>query len=66
VRSSVTPFYGNGGTKLPDKFNKRPHRGDEKRFIVRPDEKLTAFMELESAISQRRLTRAKNSMTLRA
>jgi len=27
-----------------------PHQGDGKRFIVRPDEKLTAFMELEAAI----------------
>jgi len=26
------------------------HRGDRKRFIVRADEKLTAFLELESAI----------------
>jgi len=26
------------------------HRGDEKRFVVRADEKLTAFLELESAI----------------
>ncbi len=26
------------------------HRGDGKRFIVHADEKLTAFMELESAI----------------
>jgi hypothetical protein len=26
------------------------HRGDGKRFIMRADEKLTAFMELESAI----------------
>ena len=26
------------------------HRGDRKRFIVRADEKLTAFVELESAI----------------
>ncbi len=26
------------------------HRGDGKRFIVRADEKLTAFIELESAI----------------
>jgi hypothetical protein len=26
------------------------HRGDGKRFVVRVDEKLTAFMELESAI----------------
>jgi len=26
------------------------HRGDGKRFIVRADEKLTAFAELESAV----------------
>jgi len=26
------------------------HRGDGKRFVVRADEKLTAFIELESAI----------------
>jgi hypothetical protein len=26
------------------------HRGDGKRFVVRVDEKLTAFVELESAI----------------
>ena len=26
------------------------HRGDGQRFIVRVDEKLTAFLELESAI----------------
>jgi len=26
------------------------HRGDGQRFIVRSDEKLTAFVELESAI----------------
>jgi len=26
------------------------HRGDCQRFIVRADEKLTAFVELESAI----------------
>jgi hypothetical protein len=26
------------------------HRGDGKRFVARSDEKLTAFMELESAI----------------
>jgi hypothetical protein len=28
------------------------HRDDGKRFIVRADEKLTAFLELESAIRQ--------------
>jgi hypothetical protein len=26
------------------------HRGDGKRFVVRADEKLTAFVELETAI----------------
>jgi hypothetical protein len=26
------------------------HRGDEKRFVARADDKLTAFLELESAI----------------
>jgi hypothetical protein len=26
------------------------HRGDGKRFVVRADEKLSAFVELESAI----------------
>jgi hypothetical protein len=26
------------------------HRDDEKRFVVRADEKLSAFLELESAI----------------
>jgi hypothetical protein len=29
------------------------HRGDGKRFVVRADEKLTAFVELESAIRAR-------------
>jgi hypothetical protein len=28
------------------------HRGDGKRFVVRADEKLTAFLELEAAISK--------------
>jgi len=27
------------------------HRGDGKRFVVRADEKLMAFLELEAAIS---------------
>jgi hypothetical protein len=35
------------------------HRGDVKRFVGRADEKLTAFMELESAI--RAKGRLKNS-----
>jgi hypothetical protein len=26
------------------------HRGDGKRFVVRSEEKLTAFLELESAV----------------
>jgi hypothetical protein len=29
------------------------HRDDENRFVVRADEKLTAFIELESAIRRR-------------
>ncbi len=29
------------------------HRGDGKRFVVRADEKLTAFLELELAVSSR-------------
>jgi hypothetical protein len=29
------------------------HRGDGKRFVVRAEEKLTAFIELESAIRGR-------------
>jgi hypothetical protein len=29
------------------------HRGDGKRFVVRADEKLTAFMEPESGDSQK-------------
>ena len=28
------------------------HRGDGKRFVVRADEKLTAFIELERAIHE--------------
>ena len=31
------------------------HRDDGKRFVVRADEKLTAFMELESQLSGRGL-----------
>jgi hypothetical protein len=33
------------------------HRGDGKRFIVRADEKLTAFVELESVIRSGRTPR---------
>jgi hypothetical protein len=36
------------------------HRGDGKRFVVRADEKLTAFIELESTI--RRLTMGRKSV----
>jgi hypothetical protein len=32
------------------------HRGDGKRFIVRADEKLTAFLELERAVCIHLLT----------
>jgi hypothetical protein len=31
------------------------HRCDGKRFVVRADEKLTAFLELESAINQSKI-----------
>jgi hypothetical protein len=33
------------------------HRGDGKRFVVRADEKLMAFLELESAIRAVEITR---------
>ena len=29
------------------------HRGDGKRFVVRADEKLTAFLDLEAAVRKR-------------
>jgi hypothetical protein len=32
------------------------HRGDGKRFLVRADEKLAAFVELESAIRASKLS----------
>ena len=35
------------------RFSADAHRRDGKRFVVRADEKLTAFMELESAIRPR-------------
>src|SRR5215467_6999673 len=35
------------------------HRGDGKRFVVRADEKFTAFLELESAIRSDSLPRRK-------
>jgi hypothetical protein len=34
------------------------HRDDGERFIVRADEKLAAFMELESALNHSRLETA--------
>jgi hypothetical protein len=37
------------------------HRGDGKRFVVRADEKLTAFLELESGLQQIALTSWRNS-----
>jgi hypothetical protein len=37
------------------------HRDDGKRFVVRADEKLTAFVELESAICARRTIRLDTS-----
>jgi hypothetical protein len=35
-----------------DRVDQKSHRGDGKRFVVRADEKLTAFLELEAAIAQ--------------
>jgi hypothetical protein len=37
------------------------HRGDGKRFVVRADEKLTTFLELESAIRREKLERRPKS-----
>ena len=34
---------------MTNSFVADAHRGDGKRFVVRADEKLTAFLELESA-----------------
>jgi hypothetical protein len=31
------------------------HRGDGRRFVARAEEKLTAFLELESAINQSKI-----------
>jgi hypothetical protein len=42
----VSPIGSNGRTiRIAD-----AHRDDGKRFVVRADEKLTAFLELEAAI----------------
>jgi hypothetical protein len=38
------------------------HRGDGKRFVVHADETLTAFMELEAAISGSLLTRCNGAV----
>ena len=44
--------YGSAGAR--DKVDcEKIYRGDGKRFVVRADEKLTAFMELEPAIRGR-------------
>jgi hypothetical protein len=41
----LQPWIPTGERSLSD-----AHRGDGKRFVVRADEKLTAFVELEAAI----------------
>jgi len=46
---SVSAVDSNGRTI----FVADTHRDDGKRFVVRVDEKLTAFVELESAIQRR-------------
>jgi len=41
-----------GGSRRSDNWIGDAHlRGDEKRFVVRADEKLTAFLELEAALA---------------
>ena len=46
---SCRDTYGDAGAR--DKVDwEKIYRDDGKRFIVRADEKLTAFVELESAI----------------
>ena len=40
----------NDATESRTVFVTNAHRGDGKRFVVHADEKLTAFVELESAI----------------
>jgi hypothetical protein len=45
-RSSISPVWNKEWLGLVD-----VHR-DEKRFILRAEEKLTAFLELENAISE--------------
>jgi hypothetical protein len=49
----VTAMDSNGRTI----FVADAHRDDGKRFVVRSDEKLTAFIELESAIRRRNSNR---------
>jgi hypothetical protein len=41
------------------------HRGDGKRFVVRADEKLTAFVELENHVQRRQLAHRHPSDTTR-
>jgi len=41
------------------------HRGDGKRFVVRADEKLTAFLELESAIPFQKLEAQRSTVAER-
>jgi hypothetical protein len=40
------------------------HRDNGKRFVVRADEKLTAFLELESAISEKSMKLRSRAETL--
>jgi hypothetical protein len=42
-----------GGFSRSNDLRCRAHRGDGKRFVVRADEKLTAFLELEVAIRRK-------------
>jgi hypothetical protein len=37
------------------------HRGDGQRFVVRADEKLTGFLEFESAVRRKNFTHSANN-----
>ena len=55
VASAISPHQRRGRISAIDSDGRTiwiadAHRDDGKRFVVRADEKLTAFMELESAI----------------
>ncbi len=50
--TSWPDHLSSGNQKRPERSGSLTHtpRGDEKRFVVRADEKLTAFLELKCAV----------------